>query len=58
MVFPFACHYLCAAGQANLAASSFFSGIIREPLNGVEAILPVRMRFAIGMPHRALLRVS
>jgi len=28
-------------GKANLAASSFFSGIIREPLNGVEAILPV-----------------
>ena len=28
-------------GKANRAASSFFSGIIREPLNGVEAILPV-----------------
>ena len=28
-------------GKANMAASSFFSGIIREPLNGVEAILPV-----------------
>ena len=28
-------------GQANQAASSFFSGIIREPLNGFEAILPV-----------------
>ena len=28
-------------GKANGAASSFFSGIIREPLNGVEAILPV-----------------
>ncbi len=28
-------------GKANLAASSFFSGIIREPLNGMEAILPV-----------------
>lgn len=28
-------------GKANLAASSFFSGIIREPLNGVQAILPV-----------------
>lgn len=28
-------------GKANLAASSFFSGIIREPLNGVEAKLPV-----------------
>jgi len=29
-------------GEANKAASSFFSGIIREPLNGVEAILPVQ----------------
>ncbi|MCH2164976.1 MAG: SDR family oxidoreductase [Marinovum sp.] len=28
-------------GKANLAASSFFSGIIREPLAGIEAILPV-----------------
>ena len=28
-------------GKANLAASSFFSGIIREPLNGKQAILPV-----------------
>jgi len=28
-------------GKANLAASSFFSGIIREPLNGVAAMLPV-----------------
>ena len=28
-------------GKANKAASSFFSGIIREPLNGVEALLPV-----------------
>ena len=28
-------------GKANKAASSFFSGIIREPLNGVEAQLPV-----------------
>ncbi len=28
-------------GKANKAASSFFSGIIREPLNGREAILPV-----------------
>ncbi|NNK79007.1 MAG: NAD-dependent epimerase/dehydratase family protein [Litoreibacter sp.] len=28
-------------GKANLAASSFFSGIIREPLSGVEAVLPV-----------------
>ena len=28
-------------GKANLAASSFFSGIIREPLNGLPAKLPV-----------------
>jgi nucleoside-diphosphate-sugar epimerase len=28
-------------GKPNLAASSFFSGIIREPLNKMEAILPV-----------------
>lgn len=28
-------------GKPNLAASGFFSGIIREPLNGMEAILPV-----------------
>ncbi len=28
-------------GKANAAASSFASGIIREPLNGVEAIVPV-----------------
>ena len=28
-------------GKPNLAASSFFSGIIREPLNGQQALLPV-----------------
>ncbi len=28
-------------GKPNLAASGFFSGIIREPLNGLEAQLPV-----------------
>ena len=28
-------------GKPNAAASGFFSGIIREPLNGVEAVLPV-----------------
>ncbi len=28
-------------GKPNLAASSFFSGIIREPLNGMKANLPV-----------------
>lgn len=28
-------------GKPNKAASSFFSGILREPLNGEEAVLPV-----------------
>src|SRR5262249_47048580 len=28
-------------GRPNKAASGFFSGIIREPLNGEEAVLPV-----------------
>ncbi|NSX53552.1 D-erythronate dehydrogenase [Parasulfitobacter algicola] len=28
-------------GKPNKAASSFFSGILREPLNGTEAVLPV-----------------
>src|SRR5439155_14868311 len=28
-------------GRPNLAASGFFSSIIREPLNGEEAVLPV-----------------
>ncbi|MDX6378615.1 MAG: D-erythronate 2-dehydrogenase [Gaiellaceae bacterium] len=28
-------------GSPNLAASGFFSNIIREPLNGLEAVLPV-----------------
>lgn len=28
-------------GKPNAAASSFFSGIIREPLNGQQAVLPV-----------------
>ena len=28
-------------GKANKAASSFASGILREPLNGIEAICPV-----------------
>jgi nucleoside-diphosphate-sugar epimerase len=28
-------------GKPNKAASGFFSGILREPLNGKEAILPV-----------------
>lgn len=29
-------------GRPNLAASGFFSGIIREPLNGQQAVLPVQ----------------
>jgi nucleoside-diphosphate-sugar epimerase len=28
-------------GGPNLAASGFFSGIVREPLNGLEAVVPV-----------------
>ena len=31
----------CGPGKPNRAASSFASGIIREPLSGVEAICPV-----------------
>ncbi len=55
-------------GKPNLAASSFFSGIIREPLNGKEAILPVSTsvrhwyaspRSAVGfLLHAALLDTS
>jgi len=43
-------------GKANLAASSFFSGIIREPLNGKEAILPVSdtVRHAHASPRSAI----
>ena len=42
-------------GAANAAASSFFSGIIREPLNGQEAILPVpdTVRFWCASPRAA-----
>lgn len=49
-------------GRPNKAASSFFSGIIREPLNGKEAILPVSdsvrhwhasPRAAVGFLRRA-----
>ncbi|MBD3666074.1 D-erythronate dehydrogenase [Sulfitobacter aestuariivivens] len=32
-------------GKANLAASSFMSSILREPLNGVEAVCPVDDNF-------------
>jgi len=34
-------------GAPNLAASGFFSGIVREPLNGLEAVVPV----AAGVRH-------
>lgn len=42
-------------GKPNLAASSFFSGIIREPLNGQQAILPVSdtVRHWHASPHAA-----
>jgi nucleoside-diphosphate-sugar epimerase len=49
-------------GKPNKAASGFFSGILREPLNGQEAILPVSddvrhwfasPRSAIGFLHHA-----
>ena len=55
-------------GKPNKAASSFFSGIIREPLNGQEAILPVSRdvrhwhaspRSAVGfLRHAATLDLS
>lgn len=43
-------------GRPNRAASSFYSGIIREPLNGEEAILPVPrdMRHWFASPRRAV----
>lgn len=43
-------------GKPNLAASGFFSGIIREPLNGVEAILPVstKVRHWFASPRSAI----
>jgi len=43
-------------GKANLAASGFFSGIIREPLNGLEAILPVStdIRHWFASPRSAI----
>lgn len=43
-------------GKANKAASSFFSGIIREPLNGKEAILPVSdtVRHNLASPKSAV----
>ena len=50
-------------GRPNGAASSFFSGIIREPLNGEEAILPVNpdVRHPVATVHtmvRSLIAVG
>jgi D-erythronate 2-dehydrogenase len=43
-------------GKPNKAASGFFSGIIREPLNGEEAVLPVSedVRHAHASPRSAV----
>ena len=43
-------------GKPNKAASSFVSGIIREPLNGVEAVLPVKLDFRhpVASPRQAV----
>jgi D-erythronate 2-dehydrogenase len=43
-------------GKANRAASSFYSGILREPLNGKEAVLPVdeSMRTWFASPRAAI----
>ena len=43
-------------GRPNLAASSFASGIIREPLTGLEAVCPVspETRLAILSPRKAV----
>jgi nucleoside-diphosphate-sugar epimerase len=43
-------------GKPNKAASGFFSGIIREPLNGQEAVLPVPMdvRHSHASPRSAV----
>ncbi|MDF2996480.1 MAG: NAD-dependent epimerase [Xanthobacteraceae bacterium] len=43
-------------GRPNAALSSFFSGIIREPLNGLEAILPVedKVRHWLASPRAAI----
>ncbi|MDE1179703.1 D-erythronate dehydrogenase [Paraburkholderia sp.] len=43
-------------GAPNAAASSFASGIIREPLNGVRAICPVAPETRIWLlsPHKAI----
>jgi nucleoside-diphosphate-sugar epimerase len=43
-------------GTPNLAASGFFSGIIREPLNGQDAVLPVEtdVRHWFASPRAAI----
>jgi nucleoside-diphosphate-sugar epimerase len=43
-------------GRPNAAASSFFSGIIREPLAGVEAICPVspQVSHPVSSPQRTV----
>jgi len=43
-------------GKPNKAASGFFSGIIREPLNGMEAVLPVddSVRHWFASPRAAI----
>lgn len=43
-------------GKPNKAASGFFSGIIREPLNGMEAVLPVdeTVRHWFASPRAAI----
>mmetsp|Transcript_4225 Transcript_4225/g.8989 ORF Transcript_4225/g.8989 Transcript_4225/m.8989 type:complete len:329 (+) Transcript_4225:79-1065(+) len=43
-------------GKPNKAASSFFSGIIREPLSGVEAVCPVdrSIRHPVVSPRKAV----
>src|SRR4029078_9968587 len=43
-------------GRPNLAASGFFSSIIREPLNGQDAVLPVSadVRHWFASPRSAI----
>ncbi|WP_158747378.1 D-erythronate dehydrogenase [Acidisphaera sp. L21] len=43
-------------GKPNKAASGFFSGILREPLNGMEAVLPVpeTVRHWFASPRAAI----
>ncbi|MFK7965347.1 MAG: D-erythronate dehydrogenase [Burkholderiaceae bacterium] len=43
-------------GKPNAAASGFFSGILREPINGIEAVLPVvdTVRHWFASPRSAI----